>query len=101
VHLVVEAENQAALSRAMQGLGVRIARGLNGMMRKKGKVLAERYHAHVLRTPTEVRRAVHYVRRNFQKHFGGHGGVDEYSSANPEFVMPRPMSWLMLRARKE
>jgi hypothetical protein len=26
------------------------------MMRKKGKVLADRCHAHVLRTPTEVRR---------------------------------------------
>jgi REP element-mobilizing transposase RayT len=100
IHLVVEAGNQAALSRAMQGLGVRVARGLNRMMGRKGKVLADRYHAHVLRTPTEVRHAVRYVRENFARHHGGRG-IDEYSSANPEFVMPRPTGWLLLQVRRE
>jgi REP element-mobilizing transposase RayT len=96
LHLVVEAEHQASLSRAMKGVGVRIARGLNRLMGRKGKVLADRYHAHVLRTPTEVRHAVRYVRENFARHHGGRG-VDEYSSANPEFVMPRPTGWLLLQ----
>src|SRR5215467_660323 len=70
IHLVVEADDTKALAKAMQGLNVRVARGLNGMMKRKGRVFADRYHAHVLRTPTEVRRAVHYVRQNFAKHHG-------------------------------
>jgi putative transposase len=96
IHLVVEAATTAALAQAMQGLGIRVARGLNRMMRKKGRVFADRYHAHVLRTPTEVKRAVHYVRNNFAKHVGARY-VDEYSSANPAFTLPRPETWLLRR----
>jgi len=99
IHLVVEAASPRALSQAMQGLGVRVARGLNRMMRRRGRVFADRYHAHVLRTPTEVKRAVHYVRNNFAKHTGARY-VDEYSSANPAFVLPRPASWLLQRLRE-
>lgn len=100
IHLVVEAAGTKALSQAMQGLGVRVARGLNAMMRRRGKVLADRYHAHILRTPTEVRLAVHYVRGNFAKHTGARY-VDEYSSANPDFVLPRPATWLLRQVRLE
>ncbi len=100
IHLVVEAATTAALAQAMQGLGIRIARGLNRMMKKKGRVLADRYHAHVLRTPTEVKHAVHYVRNNFAKHTRA-TYIDDYSSANPEFVMPRPATWLLRQVRLE
>ena len=99
IHLVVEARGPKALSQAMQGLGVRVARGLNRMMDRRGRVFADRYHAHVLRTPTEVKRAVHYVRNNFAKHTGARY-VDEYSSANPAFALPRPASWLLRRSRE-
>ena len=99
IHLVVEAEGPTALSQAMQGLGVRVARGLNRMMDRRGRVFADRYHGHVLRTPTEVKRAVHYVRNNFAKHTGARY-VDEYSSANPAFILPRPASWLLRRLRE-
>ena len=98
IHLVVEAAGARALAQAMQGLGIRIARGLNRMMKRKGRVFADRYHAHVLRTPTEVKRAVHYVRNNFAKHTASRY-VDEYSSANPAFVLPTPATWLLRRAR--
>ena len=97
IHLVVEADDTSALARAMQGLNVRIARGLNRMMRRRGTVLADRYHSHALRTPSEVRRAVHYVRHNFAKHTGA-ASVDEYSSANPAFVLPPPATWLLRQA---
>src|SRR5215468_5627711 len=99
IHLVVEAAGSRALSQAMQGLGVRVARGLNGMMGRKGRVLADRYHAHVLRTPTQVKRAVHYVRNNFAKHTAAKC-VDEYSSANPAFVLPKPTTWLLGRHKE-
>jgi hypothetical protein len=60
---------------------------------------AKFYHAHVLRTPMEVRHAVRFVRDNFARHHGGLG-VDEYSSANPAFVMPRPTGWLLSQVRR-
>src|SRR6266545_6589911 len=48
VHIVVEAVDQAALAQGMQGPGVRLARGLTKLMARRGPVLAERYHAHIL-----------------------------------------------------
>lgn len=101
VHLIVEAETTAALSRAMQGFSIRVAKGLNGMMKKRGRVLADRFHARPLATPTEVRRAVAYVRDNARKHaaeFGKplpRGYVDEYSSDAAPVTLPRPHTWLL------
>jgi REP element-mobilizing transposase RayT len=70
VHLLVEARDEKALSRGMCGLGVRVAKGLNRVMRRHGKVLDDRYHGHILRTPTEVRRARDYLLQNARKHYG-------------------------------
>jgi REP element-mobilizing transposase RayT len=68
IHLIAEAENRRSLSRAMQGLAVRIARRLNGMMKRKGPVFRDRYFARTLRTPLAVRRALHYVLNNRRRH---------------------------------
>ena len=57
MHLVVEAKGREALSQGMKGLKVRMARGLNGALSRRGKVFSDRYHAHVLKTPREVRNA--------------------------------------------
>jgi REP element-mobilizing transposase RayT len=104
LHLVVEAADRVALGRAMKGLGVRLARGLNRLMNgRRGKVLADRYHAHILRTPTEVKRAVTYVRDNHRKHTLERGGVispsfvDPYSSASTAhgLRLPHPRTWLL------
>src|SRR6478752_5525505 len=70
VHLLVEAEDEKALGRGMKGLGVRVAKGLNRVMRRHGKVLDDRYHGHILRTPTEVRRAREYLLQNARRHYG-------------------------------
>lgn len=110
LHLIVEATDQAALGRGMKGLGVRLARGLNRMMNgRRGRVLADRYHEHVLRTPGEVKRAVDYVIHNYRKHVLERGGtltaafVDPYSSASREhgIVLPRPHSWLLGQCRPQ
>jgi REP element-mobilizing transposase RayT len=102
IHLVAEAPDRRALARAIQGLSIRIAKGLNRMMGRKGRVLGDRYHARVLRTPTEVRRAVHYVVENARKHAAqrgesyGPGYVDPYSSAGaPELALPAAQTWLV------
>jgi putative transposase len=104
LHLVVETEGKVALAGAMKGLGVRIARRLNRIMKnRQGRVVADRYHAHVLRTPTEVRRAVHYVRNNYHHHQTGVSAsfVDPYSSASGEHgvPLPEPLTWLLRSAR--
>jgi hypothetical protein len=64
----------------MQGLSVRLARALNKLWRRKGKVFADRYHARCLRTPREVRSAIAYVLHNARRHGAQVHGPDEYSS---------------------
>ena len=68
LHLIVEADGRAALSKSMKGLAVRIAVGLNRLARRRGTVFADRYHAHVLATPREVANTVRYVLQNYAKH---------------------------------
>ncbi|MBL8717112.1 MAG: transposase [Myxococcales bacterium] len=71
VHLVVEADDKAALSRAMRALTIRVARGLNRVMGRRGRVLGSRYHARALRSPTEVKNVVRYVLANHARHVPG------------------------------
>ncbi len=112
VHLVCEATDRPALSRGMQGLGIRLARGLNRLMGRRGRVLADRFHARVLRTPTEVRRALAYVWRNRARHetrwslaAASRGAVraDRFASAAPGHgvALPEPRTFLLRRARGE
>jgi REP element-mobilizing transposase RayT len=103
IHLLVEADQSAALLRAIKGLSVRIAKGLNRMMGRSGRVLSDRYHAHVLRTPTEVKRAIAYIRENARKHAREWGEpwpvgwVDPYSSESCRLsaLLPAPKGWLL------
>ena len=106
LHFVVEAEDARALSRGMQGLSIRIAKGLNRMMARAGKVLADRFHARILRTPTEVRRVLAYVRGNHDVHRVRRGASasnapDVFSSAIAavRHVLPAPHTYLLARAR--
>ena len=57
-HLIAEVEDKSALTRGMKGLCVRIAQALNALWRRSGRVFADRFHAHALETPTEVRNAL-------------------------------------------
>ena len=104
VHLLIEADSTAALTRRMRGLGIAVAKGMNRLMGRRGRVLADRYHEHVLRTPTEVRRAVRYIRDNQRHHHPevafSAGYVDPYGSGAPGLSLPPPRSWLVRRATK-
>src|SRR3977135_2343361 len=102
IHLLVEAPNRRALARAIQGLSIRVAKGLNRMMGRSGRVFDDRYHARVLRTPTEVRHAIHYVLENARKHATQRGAtyapgyVDPYSSAGAlDLALPPAQTWLL------
>jgi REP element-mobilizing transposase RayT len=81
LHLVVEADGSTVLSRGIQGFAIRAAKAVNRTLRRRGKVWADRFHAHVLRTPREVRNALVYVLNNFRKHVPGARGIDGRSSS--------------------
>jgi len=68
IHLIVEAERREDLTRGMTGLLTSIARRLNKLWQTRGRVLADRFHARVLRTPIEVRNALRYVLHNARNH---------------------------------
>jgi len=103
MHLVVEAGAHEALSRAMQGFSIRVAKGLNAMMKRRGRVLADRYFAHVLESSMEARKVVHYVRNNFRKHMAeigkpiSHTYVDPFASPNAPIELPPPRTLLLTR----
>jgi hypothetical protein len=105
LHLIVEANDEKALARGLQGLGVRIAKALNRVMGRKGSVFADHYHANILRSPTRVANALAYVLLNFLHHFPGEAARfteeprDRFSSAwrepgtDPPVVPAR--TWLL------
>jgi len=67
-HLLVEATDATALGRGMMAVGARLARAVNRTYHRRGPVLAERFHARLLRTPREVRNAIAYVLLNARRH---------------------------------
>jgi len=77
VHLIAEAPDRRALSRGVQGLAVRVARRLNRLWQRKGKVFSDHDHDRILRTPKEVRNALAYVLNNAKRHGIFHAGVDD------------------------
>ena len=104
IHLIVEAQDRGALSKGMQGLLIRLARQINRVCERRGHVFADRYHAHILRSPTEVRNAVHYVKFNGNKHSKvPREYLDGYSSAWPmairdddgALIVVAPATWLL------
>ena len=108
LHLITEAAGKDSLARGIKGLEVRLARALNRLMRRKGRVFGDRYHAHVLKTPREAARALRYVLLNFAHHAQAWGGrvsatfIDPFSSVrylatspSPAAPVAGPMTWLL------
>ena len=52
----------------MQGLAIRLARSLNRLAGRTGKVFSDRFHSLVLKTLREVANAIRYVLENFRHH---------------------------------
>jgi REP element-mobilizing transposase RayT len=68
LHLIAEAEDNAARSEAMHRLGLALARGINGSTGRKGKVFRYRYHATEITSPTQMHHAYAYVLCNWRHH---------------------------------
>ncbi|HEX4382722.1 MAG TPA: transposase [Myxococcales bacterium] len=70
LHLIVEAQDNGSLSRGMQGLCIRLAKAMNrALKRRGGRIFADHYHSHLLRSPAEARNALRYVSGNAEHHF--------------------------------
>jgi hypothetical protein len=78
---MVEARDNAHLSKGMRGLAIRVALSVNAALNRRGKVWGDRYHARALRTPREVRHGLVYVLANWKKHIPSAAGFDRCSSA--------------------
>lgn len=102
LHFVVEAQGRKSLTRGIQGLLIRVAKALNKLWVRKGKVFSDRYHDRVLKSARSVRTALRYVLQNAKKHQAQgkrvrvHGPIDLYSSAPwfDGFVEKIEVRWL-------
>jgi len=98
VHMLVEADDRRSMSGGLRALLIRVARGLNRVMHAHGARFDERYHEHVLATPTEVRNALYYVIGNRAAHLARWGRevagdvVDPFCSVAAPIVK-RARSW--------
>lgn len=84
VHLIVEAEDRAGLTRAMRSFAITMAKGVNARFERCGRVIEDRYHVVRLTTPAQVRAALAYVLGNWRRHGedsrGERARADRYSS---------------------
>jgi hypothetical protein len=58
VHLIVEADDEVALTRGMRGFAVRAARAVNGEVKRTGRLWSERYASRPLTDTAAVRKAL-------------------------------------------
>lgn len=95
LHLIVDAENAAGLSKAMRGLAVRIARRLNARLGRRGAVFGDRYHAHLLRSRREVANAVRYVVDNRRRHASLQADFRDPLATTEDAPLAVPRLWLL------
>ena len=96
LHFVIETLGRdRGLSRAVQGLKIRIAKALNKLWGRKGRVYDDRFFSRLLRSLKEIERALRYVLQNARRHGiplpKGHV-VDPFSSARwyPHWIELEP-----------
>lgn len=88
LHLIIEADEPAALTRGMRSLTVRIAMRLNRQVlrRTRGRVWGDRYHRRDLTGPRSVRNALVYLFANHLKHGEYDVGLLDPCSSAPWFT---------------
>jgi hypothetical protein len=79
--LMPEADGKRALTRGMQGLSVRLARAINRVAGRKGRVFADRYSARPLKTVGSVMSAIARIHQN-PREPSWH--IDPFSTASNE-----------------
>ena len=83
IHVICEAASREALTSGMTAFKTSAGRRINAASGRCGRVFSDRYHAKVLKTPTEVRNAIAYVLNNWRRHHEDRGAsyrVDPFST---------------------
>ncbi|MEP7052095.1 MAG: transposase [Pseudomonadota bacterium] len=95
LHLILEAESAQLLSSGVRGIMVRIARRVNNLLSRGGRLWVDRWHGHALKTPREVRNTLRYVLQNHLKHRSANTPLDPLSSAQwfNGFTTPIPRAF--------
>lgn len=81
IHAVIETRDNPTLTLGLKSFGARFGKALRRRFGGAGPVFADRYHLHVLKTPTEMKRTLAYVLQNAAKHQGLIPHLDTFSSA--------------------
>ena len=107
VHLIVEANNNDALTAGVRSFQISAAQHLNRAIgkrrgsRRRGKVFADRYHARLITSPTQAHHALAYVLNNWRRHDQDEDWGDtrfwdvDYMSSAPSFA-----SWKELATQR-
>jgi REP element-mobilizing transposase RayT len=89
IHMIVESDHKAALSKGVRGFSISAARQINkaitarGGERRTGKVIGDRFHARALTSPRAVRSTLAYVLNNYRRHGEDRVGVARTWRADP------------------
>ena len=90
IHLICEAENNAALAEGIKAWSVRVTKAINGYckargQKREGSVFEDRYDMRIIKTPRDCRARLLYVMQNARRHGlridSTMNGVDPFSSA--------------------
>ncbi len=95
IHFIVESDGTKELSSGMRGLMIRMARTINKVMNRKGRVFADRYHIEIVKTLRHAHNTLHYVLRN-NEHHSGRKGIDP--CATELSPVAAPGTWLLKAA---
>ena len=106
LHLVVEAADSRVLARRLGGFLGELAKRLNRLWRRRGRVFPQRFDARVLSTPRAVRTALAYTLGNGRKHGAWRGRGPDRCSSGSEFAgwkdwvaqsrrLPEARTWLL------
>jgi len=68
LHLMVTADDDTSLRRGLQGLGIRLAKAVNRLFARTGKVFRDRFHARATFGFQAIKHAVRYALQNARKH---------------------------------
>jgi REP-associated tyrosine transposase len=96
IHLIVEADGKAALSKGVRGFSISAPRQVNkaiterGGDRGTGEVISDRFHARPLTSPRAVRNALAYILCNWRHHGEDRAGVAQTWKADPFSSGPPP-----------
>jgi REP element-mobilizing transposase RayT len=85
IHMICEAKDARSLAAGVQAWAVRVARGLNRVLGRTGRLFDDRYHCEVIKSPRQTRATLCYVMQNARRH-DEHidrrwNGIDPFSSA--------------------